>query len=257
MIKITIITVVYNGVNYIEKTISSILNQTYENIEYIIIDGNSKDGTKDLLNNYKNIKSIKIISENDKGIYDAMNKGISLATGNWINFMNAGDIFFNNDTLKEIFSFDCSNATIIYGDLMVTYNGFSKIQKAKMLDNLKFGMCFSHQSTFFESSFAKSNLYNLQFKLASDFDLIYKAYNTERLFIYRNVIISNVISNGIADKNRIKTLNEYYEISKKYNSKFILLPSYIKMYIVTFLTMVMKKIIPSSLQNRIRKQLLF
>jgi glycosyltransferase involved in cell wall biosynthesis len=257
MSKITVVTVVYNGFNFIEKTINSVLNQTYENIEYIIIDGNSTDGTKELLNKYKNNKSIKIISENDNGIYDAMNKGVSLSTGNWINFMNAGDIFFHNDTLKEIFSLDCSNATIIYGDLMVTYNGFSKIQKAKNLFNLKYGMCFSHQSTFFETSFAKGNLYNLKFKLASDFDLIYKAYSTDRLFIYRNKIVSNVISNGIADKNRVKTLNEYFKISKKYNSKFILLPNYIKNYTITFLTIVMKKIIPNSLQLKIRNQLLF
>jgi glycosyltransferase involved in cell wall biosynthesis len=257
MIKITIITVVYNGISYIEETIDSVLNQSYENIEYIIIDGNSNDGTKDVLTKFNNIKSIKIVSDKDNGIYDAMNKGISLATGNWINFMNAGDIFFNNDTLKDIFSLDCSNATIIYGDLMVTYNGFSKIQKATNLVNLKYGMCFSHQSTFFETSFAKRNLYNLKFKLASDFDLIYKAYSADRLFVYRNIIVSNVISNGIADKNRVKTLNEYFEISKKYNSKFILLPIYIKIYIITFLTMVIKNIIPSSLQISIRKQLLF
>ena len=257
MIKITIITVVYNGINFIEKTIKSVLNQTYENIEYIIIDGNSTDGTKNLLNKYINFDNVKIISENDNGIYDAMNKGVILSTGNWINFMNAGDVFFHKDTLKEIFSQNSSNATIIYGDLMVTYKGFSKIQKANNLGNLKYGMCFSHQSTFFETNFAKANLYNLKFKLASDYDLIYKAYNNDKNFVYLNIIISNVISNGIADNNRIKTLNEYFKISNKYNSIYNLLPYFLKLYIKTFLTTILKKIIPSSLQHSIRKQFLF
>ena len=100
--KISVVTVCYNAVNDIEKTILSVINQTYPNIEYLIIDGGSTDGTMDIVNKYKD-KIDVIVSEPDKGIYDAMNKGIDRATGDWINFMNAGDCFFEKETVNSVF----------------------------------------------------------------------------------------------------------------------------------------------------------
>lgn len=98
--KISIITVVYNGAKSIEKTIHSVLNQTYKNIEYIIIDGGSTDNTIDIIKKYEG-QFFYWVSEPDKGIYDAMNKGLDAASGEWINFMNCGDSFFNNEVLSN------------------------------------------------------------------------------------------------------------------------------------------------------------
>ena len=114
--KISVVTVCYNAVNDIEKTILSVINQTYPNIEYLIIDGGSKDGTMDIVNKYKD-KIDVIVSEPDKGIYDAMNKGIDRATGDWINFMNAGDCFYNNVALESVFprNYESVNFDILYG----------------------------------------------------------------------------------------------------------------------------------------------
>ena len=102
MPKISVVTVCYNAVETIEKTILSVINKTYQNIEYIIIDGASTDGTVDIINRYRD-KIAYFVSEPDKGIYDAMNKGINAATGDWISFMNAGDTFYCNKTIHRLF----------------------------------------------------------------------------------------------------------------------------------------------------------
>ena len=99
---ISIVTVSYNAVLTIEQTILSVINQTYPNVEYIIIDGGSTDGTVDIIKKYED-KIAYWVSEPDKGIYDAMNKGVVVATGEWINFMNAGDIFTDGDVIDKLF----------------------------------------------------------------------------------------------------------------------------------------------------------
>lgn len=125
--KISIITVSYNSQNVIEKTILSVLGQTYKNIEYIIIDGGSTDKTTHIINKYIN-KIDYFISEPDKGIYDAMNKGIQVATGEWINFMNTGDCFSSNTVLDEIFKNSIPmNKTFIYSDFWGIRNGEKKL----------------------------------------------------------------------------------------------------------------------------------
>ena len=120
--KITIITICYNAEACIERTILSVINQTYPNIEYIIIDGNSTDNTLQIVEKYKD-KITKIISEPDKGIYDAMNKGLRITTGDWVNFMNAGDSFYSNDVLGKVFCQDYSGISVIWGDAMLIQNG--------------------------------------------------------------------------------------------------------------------------------------
>lgn len=99
---ISVITVCYNAAASLEETMLSVLNQTYDKVEYIVIDGGSKDGTLDIIKKYAN-RLAYWTSEPDKGIYDAMNKGISKATGNWVNFMNAGDLFIDNEVLSKCF----------------------------------------------------------------------------------------------------------------------------------------------------------
>lgn len=101
-VKISVITVCYNAVDTLEKTIQSVLEQTYHNIEYIIIDGGSTDGTVEIIHRYVDYLAYWV-SEPDRGIYDAMNKGIERATGEWVNFMNAGDYFYNYDVISNVF----------------------------------------------------------------------------------------------------------------------------------------------------------
>ena len=149
---VTIITVVFNGKIYIEETIQSVIGQTYKNIEYIVIDGGSNDGTVDIISKYAN-NITYWISEPDKGIYDAMNKGIKVAKGEWLNFLNAGDSYIDNKVLANVFESDLSDATIIYGDIKVlNENGESYYRKAITLKDKKSilkGMLICHQAIFY------------------------------------------------------------------------------------------------------------
>ena len=112
--KLSVTTIVYNNVKDIERTMLSVINQTYTNIEYIIVDGLSTDGTIKVINRYSpNIS--KLISEKDDGIYDAMNKGLAAATGDYVLFMNSGDEFFARDTVAQVFA-SAPDADIYYGE---------------------------------------------------------------------------------------------------------------------------------------------
>ena len=153
--KVSIITVVYNGIEFLEETIKSVISQTYPNIEYIIVDGGSKDGTLDIIKKYEAHIS-KWISEPDKGIYDAMNKGIDLATGDWQNFLNAGDSFVDNNVLEKIFTTNLENITLVYGDIIAIRENGQKLNvnaiELKDDNSIKKGMKVCHQAIFYNKN---------------------------------------------------------------------------------------------------------
>jgi putative colanic acid biosynthesis glycosyltransferase len=216
--KITIITVVLNGQFVIEKTILSTINQNYTNIEYIIIDGNSMDDTLTIINKHKSSIDI-IISEKDFGIYDAMNKGINLSTGQWIIFMNAGDIFFSNNTVKDIvMSIPIHNYDFIYGNNQVIYkSGKCKITQSKPIEKINKGSIFSHQAVLIKSKIQKQNLYNPRQKIAADFEFFYNQYLHNRSFLRIESTIAIIEAGGLSDLNRIDTIVAWWSIVKKSN----------------------------------------
>jgi glycosyltransferase involved in cell wall biosynthesis len=118
---ITVITVTFNAGEKLERTIQSVINQTLKDVEFIVIDGGSTDKTTDIIRKYEN-KITYWISEEDQGIFDAMNKGINISSGQWINFMNAGDCFIENETLARISPYlDRTCADIVYGNTVMKY----------------------------------------------------------------------------------------------------------------------------------------
>jgi glycosyltransferase involved in cell wall biosynthesis len=240
---ITVITVVYNGAKHLEDTIKSVINQTYPNVEYIIIDGGSTDGTIDIIKKYEDYIDYWV-SEPDKGIYDAMNKGIDLTAGQWINFMNAGDKFFNDNTIFFIYqnvkSFD-SNCDIVYGKAgvidekgeLVSIQG---LNERESLRKLKKYMSVPHQSTFYRLEFFKKiGKYDDNLKLAGDYEILLRNYkNLQIRFI--DSILSLMLSNGIAAKLIDLTINEFTE-SKLKNKEQVNLPLwYIKTYHIFMIT---------------------
>mgnify|MGYP000895745767 FL=1 len=167
---ISIITVVYNCKDDLEMTIKSIIDQTYPNIEYIVIDGNSNDGTIDIIKKYQN-KITYWISEPDEGIYDAMNKGIRQSTGDWINFMNAGDRFYDQNILSSLFiPVPKPSTDIIYGDTEFIYTFGKYIRKPASLTYLKESMIFCHQSSFVRTYLLKKREFNTKYKICADYD---------------------------------------------------------------------------------------
>lgn len=208
---ISIVTVSYNAVLSIEQTIQSVINQTYPYIEYIIIDGGSKDGTVDIIKKYED-KIAYWVSEPDKGIYDAMNKGIRVSRGYWINFMNSGDRFFDFNVLDRLFlEKNYTGVDIIYGDRISEYSFGSFYQMPKALSHLNTCFPIFHQSTFVRSEIMKKYEFDLKYRISGDYAFFYKAYYGGKMFLYINLPISICeVENGIStlSKNQFNRLKE-------------------------------------------------
>lgn len=171
--KITVITVCYNAVNTLERTIQSVLNQTYDNIEYIIIDGGSTDGTVEIIKKYADTLTYWV-SESDKGIYDAMNKGILHSTGVWINFMNAGDCFYSVDTVSKISCCFSPYNMVVYGNIIKCFKHYRirsfSLNVERDIDAIDFFRNnIHHQAAFIKRGlFNKYGMYDTNYHLASD-----------------------------------------------------------------------------------------
>lgn len=187
---ISIITISYNAASRIEKTILSVLNQTYKNIEYIIIDGGSTDGTVDIIKKYSNNISFWI-SEPDKGIYDAMNKGIIKASGEYIQFINAGDVIYSNETIQNIIhKVPNTNNDVIYGDIAIekTFGLYHFVPLE--LSDFQYRFPIYHPSTWVKSKILKEQQFDTDFKIAADFNFFRKIYFKKATFFYIPIIFT-------------------------------------------------------------------
>lgn len=213
---ITVITVVFNGEEHLQETILSVINQTYVNVEYIIIDGGSTDGTLDIIRKYEGTIDYWV-SEKDAGIYDAMNKGIALATGEWVNFMNCGDVFYEKVSIKNIFRepglalFD-----VIYGNHQVVYpSGLRRHAASGSIENIYRGSQFSHQASFVNTLRHKKTKFNICEKLVADFDFFYNIQRDGAKFKKTEAVIASCRSGGVSDSNRIDALLDFWGVVDK------------------------------------------
>ena len=211
---ISVVTICYNAKNDLEKTILSVLSQTYQDIEYIIIDGGSTDGTVDIIHKYSE-RLFYWISEPDKGIYDAMNKGMDRATGSWINFMNAGDTFCDNEVIKNIFGYnDLSDYSVIYGDCYVSKLNQLQYLKASSMKKVHVQMPFCHQSSFIRKTRLR---FSIDLKIAADYQMIYEYYRMNGIssFLYISKPISVFDATGISTTNNNLLQKEYGIVYKR------------------------------------------
>ena len=211
---ISVVTICYNAKNDLEKTILSVLSQTYQDIEYIIIDGGSTDGTVDIIHKYSE-RLFYWISEPDKGIYDAMNKGMDRATGSWINFMHAGDTFCDNEVIKNIFGYnDLSDYSVIYGDCYVSKLNQLQYLKASSMKKVHVQMPFCHQSSFIRKTRLR---FSIDLKIAADYQMIYEYYRMNGIssFLYISKPISVFDATGISTTNNNLLQKEYGIVYKR------------------------------------------
>jgi len=203
--KISIITVCWNAATTIEKTIRSVASQTYGDMEYIVIDGKSNDGTLEIVQQYPNVVS-KWISEPDKGLYDAMNKGIRMATGDYVGIINADDTFFDAQVVSKIAAFLKCNDTIhaCIGDIVQHRNDGTVVRrysarnwKPKML---KFGFMPPHPAVFIKKEvFDKFGGYEGNFKIAADYELITRLFLKNKItWAYSNMVTHSMLLGGLS-----------------------------------------------------------
>lgn len=223
--RITIITVCYNRKGTIEKAIKSVLEQSYDNIEYIIIDGNSTDGTKEIIESYRD-KITHFVSEPDKGMYDAINKGFQLATGDAIGLMHSDDEFYDEKAISRIvkrFNYDPSIEGV-YGDGVYVSNDNqermirNRIGGAFSLQKIKSGWLPLHPTVYLKKSIIdKYGLYNINFKIASDTEFLLRyLYKYKIKVSYINAYIVKMRMGGMSTnlKRAFEVLCEDYKIYK-------------------------------------------
>ncbi len=226
---LTIITVVKNDELNIEKTIKSIVSQKNSEVEYIIIDGNSRDKTTKLVKKYKN-KIDKILVKKDRGIYDAMNKGILNSSGKYVGFCNSGDII-RDHSLKIILKFLKQNIDVLFATVKRNYLGGYIIKSGFNLKRLLYNFDFatSHTTGFYvkKSIHKMIGLYDIKFKCSSDYDFYLRLFKNKNILIKstpKNKIIGEVKSGGFSSTfTPLQHLNEETKIRIKNNQNYILI----------------------------------
>jgi glycosyltransferase involved in cell wall biosynthesis len=216
--KFSIITVTYNAGAVLEDTIQSVITQTYRNVEYIIVDGGSKDHTLDIINRYRE-HIHTLVSEPDKGLYDAMNKGIRLATGDYLYFLNAGDELHEDDTLQlMVHSITGTELPdVLYGETAIVdeEGHFLRMRRLSAPENLnwksfKDGMLVCHQAFFPRRELAEP--YDLRYRFSADFDWCIRIMKKSHTLHNTHLTLIDYLNEGMTTRNHRASLHERFRI---------------------------------------------
>ncbi len=194
--KISIITINYNNIEGLKQTVESVLSQTYLDKEYIVIDGGSKDGAVDFLKCQNKITYW--VSEKDGGLYNAMNKGIRKLSGDYVIFMNSGDVFFDRNVLSDIFNGTVYNADVLYGSTIYKYGNGGILRNPRDLNVMSYELPFCHQSCFIKCKLMKNIEYDESYKLIADYNFFYQGWKKNWQFVQINKIVAIYDTTGIS-----------------------------------------------------------
>ena len=237
MIKFSVVTCTYNAEAVLQRTLDSVMKQTYCNLEHLIIDGVSKDKTLALVKAYQHkndvgesAHDIVVFSEPDKGLYDAMNKGIDRATGDYLIFLNAGDVFPSAETLEFVEGCVGEGETlpgVLYGDTDIV-NMEGRFLRHRRLSppvrlswrSFKWGMLVCHQSFYARTDIAKQIHYNLEYRYSADVDwCIRRMKEAKRRHLPRrnvNAVITNYLDGGMSIQNHRASLKERFQVMRSH-----------------------------------------
>ncbi len=222
--RFSIITVTYNAEKALEETIQSIISQTYKDIEYIIVDGGSKDRTLSIIEKYKS-HIAKVVSEPDKGLYDAMNKGLKMATGDYVCFLNAGDSLHEDETVTMMVKSIEKNQfpDVIYGETAIVdskrhFLHMRRLSAPAKLNwkSFKNGMLVCHQAFFAKREIAIDELYNLKYRFSADFDWCIRVMKRAKSFHNSEITIVDYLNEGMTTQNHRASLLERFNIMCKH-----------------------------------------
>lgn len=222
MTKFTIITCTFNASKFIDRTLGSVRRQTYPCIEHFIIDGVSRDDTVKKAQTYAYDASYPVIvkSEPDKGLYDAMNKGIQLAKGDYLIFLNAGDIFASDDVLTKVAEQIKDNRPgVIYGDTDIVDENGNFVRKRRLAPpekltwkSFKEGMLVCHQSFYARTDIARKTPYNLGYKLSADVDWCIRIMKQTNELWNTHTTLCAYLEGGMSVKSHKASLKERFRI---------------------------------------------
>ncbi|MFA5062276.1 MAG: glycosyltransferase family 2 protein [Patescibacteria group bacterium] len=215
--KISIITIVRNDVAHIEKTILSVLNQTYKNVEYIIIDGGSTDGTLEIIKKYEKDIAV-LVSEPDDGLYYALNKAVSFVTGDWVEILTSGDYLYNHTVLADIFAGKKIDADGVYGSAVGYVNGrMARIEAHEDVNKEAWkGMKLIFETLFVKAEIIKKYKFDTRYKVSGDGDFVLKCIASGYKFIKINVVVFETGAQGYSAKHWLIARKENWLISRKY-----------------------------------------
>lgn len=208
---VTIITVCRNHAQELERTIRSVESQTWQEREYLVIDGASTDDTLDVIKAHET-SITRWISEPDQGIYDAMNKGVRMAQGEWVIFMNAGDTFASDDTLQRVFG-SPQNADVIYGDVIK-----GELVKEAEAPRNAHRMFYCHQSAFVKTRCLREFPFDIRHRMSADFKQVKQLYLSGKTFLQLDFPVANFDTQGVSNKNRSAGLYDNIQVIRETDS---------------------------------------
>ena len=208
---VTIITVCRNHAQELERTIRSVESQTWQEKEYLVIDGASTDDTLDVIKAHE-ASITRWVSEPDQGIYDAMNKGVRMAQGEWVIFMNAGDTFASDDTLQRVFG-SPQNADVIYGDVIK-----GELVKEAEAPRNAHRMFYCHQSAFVRTRCLREFPFDIRHRMSADFKQVKQLYLSGKTFLQLDFPVANFDTQGVSNKNRSAGLYDNIQVIRETDS---------------------------------------
>ncbi|MDD2680641.1 MAG: glycosyltransferase family 2 protein [Patescibacteria group bacterium] len=247
--KLSLITPSYNSAATITRTVESVIAQNYSDLEYIIVDGASKDNTKDIVLSYQNKINIKFISESDSGIYEAMNKGVKLANGEVVGILNSDDMFDNPEVLTKVAAlFDDDKIEAVYGDI----NYFSKdVNKTTRVwrageyqeNKLNNGWVIPHPALFLRREvYEKCGLFRTDFKLAGDYEFILRILKIHKINLkYLPEVLVRMYNGGVSGNNLGQRIKGWKELKKAWKVNNLTLP---KLFILRRIIFKLKQFLP-------------